>query len=135
MQSAASTANAPIDCTNNAWYPDGAVWWSTTGGAPSSLGAARAALPATAPLFGTSKTRHDADVALATDPFGASIALGADYLTEVMSVPALALDATSAANHAGVAIPNITDGYAGAAPDVGAVIEGRITPNIGASRP
>jgi hypothetical protein len=127
--------NEPIDWSHNAWYPDRAVWWSTTGGSFDSIDSARAELPATTPLFGTSGTRHEGDVITVSDPFAAPVALGADHLTEVASGVAPALAAGSAPKNAGVAIANVTDGFAGAQPDMGAVIEGRAEPTRGAPRP
>jgi hypothetical protein len=130
-----SPGNSPLDFTNNGWYPDGDVWWTHSGGSFGSLAAARAGVPATTPLFGTSAARHEADVVLASDPFASLVTLGSDHLTEVTTDVTLALDGASPAKHAGVAIPNVTDGFTGAAPDLGAVIEGRSSPTIGAHRP
>ena len=129
-----SSGNAPIDFTNNAWFPDGSVWWTNSGGSWTSFGAAQAKVPATQPLFGTASKRHEGDVILAADPFATSITLGADHRTEIttMYVPTLAAD--SPAIGAGVEIPNVTDGFSGAAPSIGAVISGREQPTWGAAR-
>jgi hypothetical protein len=127
--------NEPIDWSNNAWYPDRAVWWSTTGGSYASVSDALAALPATTPLFGTSTQRHDADVITASDPFAAPVTLGPDHLTEVVTTAPPAPAAGSALKNAGVAISNVTDGFTGGEPDIGAVIEGRPQPTRGAPRP
>jgi hypothetical protein len=69
------------------------------------------------------------------DPFQSPITLGANHLTEftAMTTPALRSDAN--VRGAGVALPNITDGFTGSAPDVGAVIGGRPVPRWGAKRP
>jgi hypothetical protein len=125
--------NDPIDFTNNAWYPDGTVWWSNTGGSFTSLGQARDALPATTPLFGTSTKRHEGDLILPREPFASTIPLGATHLTEVTTYFLPTLASGSSARNAGVAIPNITDGFSGPAPDLGAVISGRAVPAWGAS--
>ncbi len=130
-----STGNAPIDFTNNAWFPDKAVWWSSTGGSFNSISLAAAGLPATAPLFSASTKRHENDVIAEQDPFVTAVTLGADYLTEFAADPVLTLRAGTAAKGTGVELPNITNGHAGAAPDVGAVIEGRPQPRWGALRP
>jgi hypothetical protein len=130
-----SGGNEPIDWSNNAWYPDGAVWWSATGGSFDSIAAAHSGLPATTPLLDASNARHDGDVITTSDPFAAPITLGADHLTEVETGVAPALAAGSAPKGAGAEIPNITDGFSGARPDMGAVIEGRDEPTRGAQRP
>lgn len=117
--------NDPIDFDHNAWYPDGDVWWSTSGGSYSSLAAAAAALPLTTPLYGTATRRHDSDVLTTANPWTSTITLGATFLTEIVAtyLPTPAVGASI--KNSGVAIPNITDGFLGAAPDRGAVIEGR----------
>ncbi|MCC7385531.1 MAG: hypothetical protein IT384_27015 [Deltaproteobacteria bacterium] len=130
-----SSANDPIDFTHNAWFPDGDVWWSSSGGSFGSIAAARAGLPATAPLFGSSTARHDGDVITASDPFTSPVTLGADHLVEFTAEVTPALAAGAAPKNSGVAIPNVTDGYTGAAPDMGAIIEGRSQPRRGAIRP
>lgn len=71
---------------------------------------------------------------LAEEPFAAAIALGSDHLTEVTTVDTPALAADAAAKNAGTEVPNVTDGFAGAAPDMGAIIEGRPVPAYGAAR-
>ena len=126
----------PIDFTHNAWFPDGAVWWSSSGASYGSLtdaivGAGQAA---TTPLFGEATLRHANDVVTAADPFVAPVVLGADHLTRVSTTGAPALAAGTTPKNAGTAIPNVTDGYRGPAPDIGAVIEGRPTPQWGAAR-
>jgi hypothetical protein len=122
----------PIDFTHNGWYPDDEVWWTNSGGSYLSLAAAHSNLNATTPVFGTSTQRHDDDLLLAREPFQTPIPLGADHLVEVTSLYVPALGATSQARNAGTAIPNVTDGHSGAAPDMGAVIAGRTTPAWGA---
>lgn len=122
----------PIDFTHNGWYPDGDVWWTNSGGSYLSLAAAHDNLNATAPVFGTSTQRHDNDLLLAREPFQTAIPLGADHLVEITALYVPALGAASLARNAGTAIPNVTDGYSGAAPDMGAIIAGRATPTWGA---
>jgi hypothetical protein len=130
-----SGANDPIDFTNNAWFPDGSVWWSSSGGSFSSVGGARTGLPATTPVFGTSSARHEGDVVTTSDPFAAPITLGGDHLTEVTTMATPSLRSGANVQNAGVELPNITDGFTGSAPDIGAVIAGRPVPHWGASRP
>ena len=127
-----STGNETIDFSHNAWHPDGSVWWTNSGGSYGSMDEARNALGATTPLFGTATQRHDQDVLVDAEPFADAVPLGPDHLTEIteLFVPTLA---GGAAAEMGVAIPNVTDGYAGAAPDIGAVITGRDLPSWGAS--
>lgn len=86
------------------------------------------------PLFGTSTRRHDHDFLTGSDPFATPIPLGSNHLTEYTSevVPSLAPGVN--AKHAGVLLPNITDGFTGTNPDVGAIIEGRPVPRWGATR-
>jgi len=127
-----SGENEPIDFTNNAWYPDGSVWWTSTGGSFESMSAARSGLGATTPLFGSSATRHEGDVITASDPFMPGVVLGSDHLTEIADSPVPTPAAGANVKNAGVEIPNITDGHAGAAPDMGAIIEGRPVPPWGA---
>jgi hypothetical protein len=129
-----SSDNDPIDFTHNAWHPDGAVWWSASGGSYASIADALSSLPPTTPLFGTATSRHEGDVTLASEPFASAIMLGPDHLTEVgaADVPSLAADTN--AKNAGTEVPNVTDGYSGAAPDMGAIIEGRPVPAFGAAR-
>ncbi|HWB78302.1 MAG TPA: hypothetical protein VG755_25225 [Nannocystaceae bacterium] len=126
----------PIDFTHNAWYPDGAIWWSGSGASYGSLGEAIAGAgqPATTPVFGDSTLRHEHDVLSEADPFASPVQLGADHLTLVTLTEAPALASGASPSGAGVAIPNVTDGYSGAAPDIGAIIAGRPTPQWGAQR-
>jgi hypothetical protein len=130
-----SGGNEPIDFTNNAWYPDRSVWWTNSGGSFDSIASARAGAPETDPLFGTSRRRHDGDVITVSNPFTSTVTLGADHLTEVTTATTPALAPGSAPKNAGAPIPNITDGFTGSTPDMGAVIEGRSEPTRGAPRP
>ena len=67
-------------------------------------------------------------------PFASPITIGADHLTLVSTTEAPILAADASPKNAGVAIENVTDGHAGAAPDIGAIIEGRPLPQWGAQR-
>lgn len=121
----------PIDFTNNAWYPDQEIWWTSTGGSFSSLAAARAGLGPTTPVFGTSTHRHENDVICESNPFTINIALGSSYLTQVTTPYVPTLASGSVPRGAGIAIPGITDGYSGSAPDMGAIITGMTPPQWG----
>jgi hypothetical protein len=59
------------------------------------------------------------------DPWTTTVTLGPNSLTEVLATHTPALAAGTAPKNSGVAIPNITDGFSGAAPDRGAIIGGR----------
>ena len=130
-----SGSNQPIDFTNNGWFPDGSVWWSSSGGSFNSIAAARSGLTMTPPLFGSSSARHTADVITVRDPFQSPITLGANHLTEFTAETTAALRSDANVRGAGLALPNITDGFTGNAPDIGAVISGRPVPRWGAMRP
>lgn len=126
----------PVDWTHNAWYPDGSVWWTNSGGTFGSIDEARQGLPETTPAFGQSTARHKDDVIATSSPFTDQTdpSLGNDYTTEVRhDAPPTPAD-SSAIRNAGTPIPNITDGYDGPAPDMGAVIRGRPTLDHGADR-
>lgn len=121
----------PVDFTNNAWFPNDEVWWSATGGSYSTMAAARAGLPATTPVFSTSTQRHQNDVISEQDPFAVDISLGSNYLTRITTLYTPSLSLGSAPQGTGVAIPGITDGFSGSAPDMGAVITGVTPPTWG----
>ena len=129
-----SSANDPIDVTHNAWYPDRAVWWTNSGGSYNSLAAARAGLPTTTAVFASSTARHQNDVMTTSDPFVNPITLGADHRVEITAMATPVLATGTSAKNAGVTIANVTDGFSGAAPDIGALIEGRPVARWGASR-
>ena len=66
-----------------------------------------------------------------SNPWTTAITLGPDYHTEVTVDYTPALAPGTAPKNSGVVIPNITDGFAGGAPDRGAIIEGRPVPQYG----
>jgi len=127
-----SSGNDPIDFTHNGWYPDGQVAWTGSGSSWSSLAGAFAGLPPTTPVFSSATARHEGDIVLPREPFQDAIPLGADHLSEVTALYVPVLAAGSPARGSGAAIPNITDGHNGAAPDMGAIIAGRAPPAWGA---
>ncbi len=107
----------------NAWSPDGRRFHFGAGGSYTGLAAAKAGL---AP-------RMAHDVIVASDPFASPITLGANYTTEYTGQPRPGLVAGSAAKNAGVPLAGVTDGYTGAAPDIGAVIAGQSYGAVGCS--
>jgi hypothetical protein len=117
--------NDPIDFSHNAWFPDGEVWWTGSGGSFTSLAAALSGLPNTVPVFGGSVRRHEQDHVTSSNPWTDTITLGANFLTEVSTAVLPVPAAGSSIKNSGVVIANITDGHGGAAPDRGAVIDGR----------
>ena len=121
----------PIDFTHNAWYPDEHVWWTSTGGSYPSLASALAGLPPTTPVFGTSTQRHQNDVISDSDPFIVDITLGSNFLTQITTLYSPVLAPGSAPRGSGQAIPGITDGFSGTAPDMGAMITGIPAPTWG----
>lgn len=126
-----SDGNSLLDFTNNAWYPDGAIWWTNSGRSFNNLADSIAGQPATTPLYGTSTHRHDHDLITEANPFDVDILLGVNYrqITPTLYLPRL--KSTSPLKSSGVAIPGITDGFTGVAPDMGAVLTGRPVPIYG----
>jgi hypothetical protein len=57
--------------------------------------------------------------------------LGEPYLTEIKEQYVPVLARKSPLRNAGAIIPGITDGFSGKAPDIGAIISGRILPQWG----
>lgn len=126
-----SSTVANLDFTHNAWWPDRSFTWNPGGGA--SLAAAQAGLTDVGGLY-TTLRRHSSDAILASSqPFAEAIAIGPDHTTSytAMQVPRLA--AGSVGLGSGIALPGITDGFTGSAPDRGAIIGGRPLPRWGAS--
>jgi hypothetical protein len=123
--------NDPCDMDHNAWFPDGAFNMNVGGSQINytSLANARSNIPAVANVFGTSQ-RFVGDVITASNPFANAITLGADCMTEYTSTPDATLSASGPKN-LGVDIPGITNGFSGAAPDMGAVISGRAVVTYG----
>lgn len=126
-----STIQDPIDFTHNGWYPNDVFRWTNTGGSFANLAAAYAGLPGTTPVFGGETQRHEADLISEAQPFETPITLDTSYLTPVTPTSVPVLDSASVLKYAGVAVPGVTDSYAGAAPDIGALIEGQPIPAYG----
>ncbi len=129
-------APSGVQCepSHNAWFPDGEqIRWQGNGGVtyPSGITQAIAATDTHATVYpsaaglSTSSRWHEHDVLSESNPFGNTLTLGATAVTELTDKTTLEIASSSALKNAGVALPGITDGYTGAAPDMGAVIEGR----------
>jgi len=128
------------DVSHNAWYPDGSrIRWPD--GGPTYTNGASEAIAATdthdtlypsgAGLSPNSRW-HQLDQVSESNPWTNTLTLGARADTEITGKTTLRIASGSALKNAGVAIPGITDGYSGAAPDMGAVIAGRALPAWGA---
>lgn len=120
-----SGGNDPVDFSYNAWFPDRAVWWTRSGGSFANLAAARSGLPNVTPVFTSTPRRHEQDHITTADPWVTPVVLGTSFSLEVTAAHVPTPAVGSSLKNSGVAIANVTDGYSGAAPDRGAVIEGR----------
>ena len=129
-----SAGNTSLDFTHNSWYPNGDFWWTNSGGTRTSL-AATSSLSAVTAVFSGATTRHANDNITVSSPWTAAVTVGADYLTAVSSTYTPTVSTGDNAKNSGIAIPNITDGFSGAAPDRGAVIAGRQVPVYGNALP
>lgn len=114
-----------IDWTHNSWYPNRRISWD---GNYNNLAAAQSGLSSTTPVFSGSTRRMQNDNITDPDPWTSPVPLGANAYTEITQRYAPRLASGTAPKNSGVAIPNITDGYSGAAPDRGALIAGRPDP-------
>lgn len=126
-----SSGNDPIDFSHNAWYPDSKVWWSNSGGVATSLGEIRDRLPASTPVFGSSKYRHENDVVAERNPFEVKVEFPGTYDVPVDTIYEPKLSFDSSLRNAGTKIPGITDGSDGVNPDIGAIVSGRTQPVVG----
>ena len=89
-----------------------------------SMAQARSKLRATQPVFSGSTRRHEGCVISESDPFVEDVKLADSYLERITRLYRPVLSKGSAPRGAGVAIPGITDGFTGKAPDMGAMITG-----------
>ncbi len=105
---------------NNAWHPDRGFLINGVGNY-STLAAAKTGNPA----------RFANDVILGAQPFAVPIALGATCVTEYTGAATGQLASGNAARNAGTPVAGVTDGYTGAAPDIGCVIAGQAAPVYG----
>ncbi len=105
---------------NNAWHPDRNFLINGVASG-ATLASVKAAHP----------QRFATDVLLGAQPFAAAITLGANCATEYTGTPTGELANGNAGRSAGVAIAGITDGFSGAAPDIGCAIAGQALPVYG----
>lgn len=117
-----SSGHDPIDFTHNCWYPDRQIQW---GGVWASIAQARSGISPTMPIFSGESRRFSSSKVCERDPFATNIDLGLDYHTEISTTPTARLSSGSSPKNSGVVISNITDGYSGDGPDMGAIISGR----------
>jgi hypothetical protein len=101
----------------NGWLQDGTFVFNSQGYTPF------ATLKANSPI------EHNGRV-LNGMPFAASVTVPADYTSFVQAIDPR-LSATTNAIDAGVVLPNINDGFAGANPDLGAIERGDALPQYG----
>jgi hypothetical protein len=128
-----NSGHDPVDFTHNSWFPNLVFQWPQ--GNFSNLAAAYSGLSATIPIFSGITRRHEQDNITVSNPWTTTVTLGADYHTEVTVAYTPVLSPGTAPKNSGVAIPNITDGFSGGAPDRGAIIEGRPIPQYGDRSP
>lgn len=121
-----------VDVTHNSYYPSGTFRWNYYDSTARTLANEYAHMasdhPAT-PVFDI-RQRHYQDNICEASPFETPIVLGSDFLTKITTLYNAKL-AETMCRHSGVPIYGITDGYAGAAPDRGAIITGRTIPTYG----
>jgi len=143
----------PCDWTHNSWYPNGTFRLGHLGSlyTGNSLANCKALLdPLTqTQIFATGLKKLDSDNITVSNPWVTTITLPPlltwpartfpensspnpettitqiDEYTGTLSYSDFAITGGDQAKNSGVAIPGITDGYTGAAPDRGAVIAGR----------
>jgi len=116
-----------VDWHHNGWYSSNMSfnWLKSPGGNFATPALAAAGLGSRNTLF-DSLQRQVSDVILEANPFNVKPTLGADFSTEYTSGPVdMSLKSTSTGKNTGYVVAGITDGYSGAAPDMGAIISGR----------
>jgi hypothetical protein len=119
----------PVDWSYNSWYPN--LTFQFKGNGFANLAAAQAGVSTTTPVFsGLTKPFINDNITI-SNPWTTTITLGSDYQTEVTGTYTPTLSAGTTPKNSGVVIANITDGFSGAAPDRGSIIEGRAVPTFG----
>lgn len=106
-----------LDWNYNATFPPTGRNYTLGSGRGSYTGLT-AAKAGNAPLMAN-------DIATVTNPFAATVTMGANWITEYTGTMDWTLDPAATVRNAGVSIPGITTGFTGAAPDIGAIITGR----------
>jgi hypothetical protein len=121
-----SPGHDTVDWTHNSWYPDRKFRMELSPSTDwANLAAAKVGVNNTTPIFSGTTRRLENDNITASNPWTDTITLGATGATEVTATYRPTLGPTDVAKNSGIAIPGITDGFGGDAPDRGAVIEGR----------
>lgn len=120
-----SGGHTVIDWTHNSWYPNRRINWDDN---YDNLEEAQSRLGSTTPVFSGSTQRMENDNITVPDPWISPVPLGTNAYTEITQRYAPRLANGTAPRNSGIAIPNITDGYSGAAPDRGALMAGRPDP-------
>ena len=124
-----ASTNDPMDWTHNSWFPNRDFQFQ--GSSYASLAAIQSGISNRTPIFAGTNRPFENDNITVTNPWTTTITLGANALTEVTASYTPVMSGGSAPKNSGVAIANITDGFSGASPDRGAVIEGRTQPFYG----
>src|SRR5690606_37158303 len=112
-----------LDFGNSAWYPDLLFRFEAT--TYDDLADIQADIGTSTPIISDYTKAFENDVLTVTNPWNETVTLGMDYQTEITTYYDLTLADGDNARNAGVAIPNITDGFTGAAPVIGHAIHGR----------
>jgi hypothetical protein len=124
------SVNDPVDWTHNSWFPDRPMQFQYDYYA-GGLTELQARISNRTPVFSGTNRPFTGDNITTTNPWTTTITMGANALTEVTATYTPVLAAGSSPKNSGVPIPNITDGFSGAAPDRGAIIGGRAVPTYG----
>lgn len=121
-----STGYNPVDWTHNSWYPDNDIELGgiTSGATLAAFKANMAGAPRT-PVFSGQTEFMFQETICSANPWQTAVTLPATSATEVTATYLPTPASGSALKNTGVAIANITSGATGAAPDRGAVMEGR----------
>ncbi len=124
-----SGGHSVVDWTHNSWFPDRQIQWDFS--AYSNLANAQSGLRNSTPMFSGSTRRMANDNVTTANPWTTTINLTGNSLNEVTASYEPVLANGTAPRSSGVVIPNITDGFSGAAPDRGALMNGRSVPSWG----
>ncbi len=127
-----TSSGSDFDMSHNGWFPNNKpLVVGNVGPSSANLAAAIAdgtthdiLYPSGSGLLQNNRY-HQFDTEVESNPWDNTVSIGADALTELTGAQILALASGSAAKNAGTPIPGITNGFSGANPDLGAVIEGR----------
>jgi hypothetical protein len=124
-----SSGHRNVDWTHNSWYPNRQIQWDYS--VYNNLQDAQANLRSSTPIFSGTTRRMENDNITSSNPWTTTISFGQNSYTEVTASYTPTLASGSTPKNSGIRINNITDGHTGAAPDRGAVIEGRSVPSWG----